>query len=139
LSNPCSFCSLNLFVRDEDSTLDFHELDEPSPEQGADVAARTAKRVIKLLEEAGRSLDSELSHVEVEELSTRQRALASRRTLSLFAIGFRPFLTKAPLDRIRRGFGGAIGDAMKACQRNGRVISKTTIRDCAFRGAKGCS
>jgi hypothetical protein len=47
-----------VFVRDEAGALEFHELDEPSPEQVADVAARTAKRVIKLLEKAGKSLDS---------------------------------------------------------------------------------
>jgi len=46
-----------VFVRDEDGALDFHELDEPSPEQVADVAGRTAKRVIKLLEKASKSLD----------------------------------------------------------------------------------
>jgi hypothetical protein len=66
-----------VFVRDEDGALEFHKLDEPSPEKVADVAARTAKRVIKLLDEAGRSLDPELSDDEVEELSTRQPALAA--------------------------------------------------------------
>jgi Putative transposase len=66
-----------VFVRDEDGELEFHELDEPSPEQVADVAARTARRVIKLLERAGKSLDSELSDEEVDDFVQRQPALAS--------------------------------------------------------------
>ena len=52
-------------------------LDEPCPEQVADVAGRTAKRVIQLLEGAGRSLDSELSDDETDEFVMRQPALAS--------------------------------------------------------------
>jgi hypothetical protein len=66
-----------VFVRDEHGALDFHELDEPSPEQVADLAARTAKRVIKLLEAAGKRLDSDLSNEEVEDFVQRQPALAS--------------------------------------------------------------
>jgi hypothetical protein len=65
-----------VFVRDEDGTLEFHELDEPSPEQVADVAERTAARVIKLLEKAGRSLDAEFHDDEAEEFAHRQSALA---------------------------------------------------------------
>jgi hypothetical protein len=66
-----------VFVRDDDGALEFHELDEPTPEQVADVAERTARRVIQLLEKAGRSVDSEFQDEEVEEFVTRQPALAS--------------------------------------------------------------
>jgi hypothetical protein len=66
-----------VFVRDDDGELEFHELDEPSPEQVAEAAARTAARVIKLLEKAGRSLDSEFHNDEGEEFALRQPALAS--------------------------------------------------------------
>lgn len=48
-----------VFVRDDDGVLEFHELDDPSPEQVAEVAERTARRVVKLLQKAGKSLDSE--------------------------------------------------------------------------------
>jgi len=66
-----------VFVRDEAGALEFHELDEPSPEQVAEVAERTAKRVIKLLEMAGKHLDSELHDDETDEFVMRQPALAS--------------------------------------------------------------
>lgn len=66
-----------VFVRDDDGLLEFHELDEPCPEQVADVAGRTAKRVIKLLEKAGKSLESELSDDETDDFVQRQPALAS--------------------------------------------------------------
>lgn len=66
-----------VFVRGDDGELDFHEMDEPTPEQVADVAERTAKRVIKLLEKAGKSLDSEFQDDEADEFVTRQPALAS--------------------------------------------------------------
>ena len=66
-----------VFVRDEKGALEFHELDEPSPEQVAEVAERTAKRVIKLLEAAGKSFDSELSGDDVDDFAKRQPALAS--------------------------------------------------------------
>ena len=66
-----------VFVREDDGALTFHELDEPSPEQVADVAARTAKRVVKLLEKAGKSLDSAFQDDEAEEFAQRQPALAS--------------------------------------------------------------
>ncbi len=65
------------FVRGEDGELEFHELDEPSPEQAAEVAERTAKRVAKLLEKEGRSLDSALQDDEEEDFAHRQPALAS--------------------------------------------------------------
>lgn len=66
-----------VFVRDEDGALDFHELDEPSPEQVADVAGRTAKRVIKLLEKAGKSLDPAFQDDDADDFAQRQPALAS--------------------------------------------------------------
>jgi hypothetical protein len=66
-----------VFVRDEKGALEFHELDEPTPDQVADVAERTAKRVIKLLEAAGKSLDSELSGDDVNDFAKRQPAIAS--------------------------------------------------------------
>ncbi len=66
-----------VFVRDEDGALEFHELDEPSPEQVAEVAERTARRVITLLEEAGKSLGPEFQDDVVEEFVARQPALAS--------------------------------------------------------------
>jgi hypothetical protein len=66
-----------VYVRGDDGELDFHELDEPTPEQVAAVAERTAKRVIKLLEKAGKHLDSELHDDETDEFVMRQPALAS--------------------------------------------------------------
>lgn len=67
-----------VFVRDDVGALEFHELGEPSSEQVADVAARTARRVVKLLAKAGRSLDSEFQDDEVAGFVQRQPALASR-------------------------------------------------------------
>ena len=64
-------------MRDADGLLEFHELEEPTPEQVAAFASRTAKRVVKLLKEAGRSLDSEFQDDEVEDFVTRHPALAS--------------------------------------------------------------
>jgi len=66
-----------VFVRGDDGALEFHELPEPSPEQVADVAARTAERVIKLLIKSGKSLDSELRDDDADDFSHRQPALAS--------------------------------------------------------------
>jgi len=65
-----------VFVRAEDGDLEFHELPEPSPEQVADVAARTSKRVIRLLEKAGKTLDSESFDDAPDDFSERQPALA---------------------------------------------------------------
>jgi hypothetical protein len=65
-----------VFVRDDEGELVFHELPEPSPQQVAEVAARTAKRVIKLLEKAGRHLDSDFQDDDVDDFSDRQPALA---------------------------------------------------------------
>ncbi len=66
-----------VFVRDEDGALEFHELDEPSPEQVANVAERTARRVVKLLQKAGRSLDSEFQDDDTCDFVSRHPALAS--------------------------------------------------------------
>lgn len=66
-----------VYVRGDDGELDFHEMDEPTPEQVADVAERTAKRVIKLLERAGKSFDAEFQDDETAQFISRQPALAS--------------------------------------------------------------
>ncbi len=58
------FHSLSLdgvYVELDDGSFEFHELPEPSPEQVADVARRTAKRVTILLDEVGKSLDTEMA------------------------------------------------------------------------------
>jgi hypothetical protein len=48
--------TVGVFVRTTDGDLDFHELPEPSPEQVAEVAARTANRVERLLNNVGKTL-----------------------------------------------------------------------------------
>src|SRR5690606_16394286 len=66
-----------VFVRADDGALEFLELPEPSPQQVEEVAARTAKRIAHLLEEAGKSLDPELADAFEDDFALCQPVLAS--------------------------------------------------------------
>jgi hypothetical protein len=68
-----------VYVRATDGVLAFHELPEPSAEDVADVARRTAARLVRVLKKHGRELDPELSLVGVLADATGEQdsALAS--------------------------------------------------------------
>lgn len=53
-----------VYVRSPDGKLRFHELPEPSAEV-AEVAHRTAQRLVEVLEKHGREVDPELGEVDV--------------------------------------------------------------------------
>ncbi len=65
-----------VYVEFDDGSLEFHELPEPSLEQVAEVARRTAQRVAILLEKAGRMLDPEMTDDGGDDWSRQQPALA---------------------------------------------------------------
>ena len=65
-----------VYVRADDGDLEFLELPEPSPQQVEEVARRTAKRIARLLEKAGKSLDPEMVDPGEDEFAFRQPALA---------------------------------------------------------------
>jgi hypothetical protein len=64
-----------VYVRGEDSTLAFHALDAPSPDDVALVASRTHAQLLKILARHGRSLEG-IDDVE-DRLRARQPVLAS--------------------------------------------------------------
>jgi hypothetical protein len=69
-------CIDGVYLRANDGALGFHALPEPTVAEVADVAARTAARVARLLRKHGRDLD-EPSSVEYDTLQDRQPVLAS--------------------------------------------------------------
>jgi hypothetical protein len=54
-----------VYVRGPDGALVFHELVEPSAADVADVARRTAARLVRVLKKHGREVDPELGEVDV--------------------------------------------------------------------------
>jgi len=54
-----------VYVRAADGKLRFHELPEPAAEDVAEVARRTAARLVKVLKKHGREVDPELGEVDV--------------------------------------------------------------------------
>jgi hypothetical protein len=54
-----------VYVRGADGALVFHELVEPNAEDVAEVARRTALRLVKVLKKHGREVDPELGEVDV--------------------------------------------------------------------------
>jgi hypothetical protein len=74
-----------VYVRGPDGALDFHELPPPTFEEVADVAARTANRVERLLEKRGMSLDDDLStDLSGDDPVLTQLLLASAHGIDLF-------------------------------------------------------
>jgi len=66
------------YIEQSDGSLEFCELAEPTPEQVADVARRTARRVADALRKAGKSLTPEFDtdHEDTDAFAESQAALA---------------------------------------------------------------
>lgn len=62
-----------VYVRGADGALVFHELPEPSAEDVAEVARRTAMRLVKVLKKDGREVDPELCEVDVSAEATGEQ------------------------------------------------------------------
>jgi hypothetical protein len=69
-------CIDGVYLRASDGALGFHALPQPTVAEVADVAARAAARVARLLRKHGRDVD-EQSNVEHDALQDRQPVLAS--------------------------------------------------------------
>jgi hypothetical protein len=54
-----------VYVRSPDGALAFHELIEPNAQDVAEVARRTALRLVKVLKKHGREVDAELGEVDM--------------------------------------------------------------------------
>lgn len=67
-----------VYIEQGEGSLEFCELAEPTPEQVADVARRTARRVADALRKAGKSLTPELDtdHEDTDAFAESQAALA---------------------------------------------------------------
>jgi hypothetical protein len=67
-----------VYVRAADGALCFHELPEPTAEDVAEVARRTAERLVQVLKKHGREVDPELGEVDVcAEDNTEASALTA--------------------------------------------------------------
>jgi hypothetical protein len=77
-----------VYVRDpQEGALVFHELPEPSAAEVLEVAERTAKRLVQVLERHGRQVDSEFGELDVSQDGTAEEATALTACYAAAAAG----------------------------------------------------